>query len=473
MQKNTSKNIFAKIESGLQRVRTQSAFMLSKHESLIIRTQSGFTLVELIVVITIVWILSTIGFVAYSGYLGGARDGNRIASLTKLSDSLQTYAASKSLPLPDNSVNISATGTILGYQGYVGENVLETIDFTNGGKDPKDESYYTYYLSKDRKKLQLLTFLEEQTAQNSTGIDKAFASDYSNRYPKTYGQSLGIVVDSTKTPVQEISSIQSAGELDIFSTNTSYTILYKDGESLTGDKTVLRGAIGWGGLVGYWNFDTLSGWVFKDYSKNNTSGSASGWLTTSTDGVMGNSANFDGIDDGYYTSVINDIWGNNAAPHTISAWIKFPSIPSCQYNSGCRQWVLLLWDAQTGTWVYSGTHHWLLGWSVAYEWIGSGQFWIWNGNNIKPPLSVNTWMHIASIYDGEDEYLYINGKLFKHEVHTTRDMNIKNSKLFLWRFRTDEFPYQWKLDELRIYNRALDSLEVANIYNAERKQAGL
>ena len=148
MQKNTSKNIFTKRETGLFKDRSQKAF----------------TLVELIVVITIVGILSTIGFVAYSGYLGGARDGNRIASLTKLSDSLQTYAAAKSLPLPDDAINIDASGTTIAYQGYVGENVLETIDFTNGGKDPKDDSYYTYYLTKERNKLQLLTFLEEQTA---------------------------------------------------------------------------------------------------------------------------------------------------------------------------------------------------------------------------------------------------------------------------------------------------------------------
>ncbi|MCD5375173.1 prepilin-type N-terminal cleavage/methylation domain-containing protein [Candidatus Gracilibacteria bacterium] len=39
----------------------------------------AFTLVELIVVITIVGVFSTIGFVSYSGYLTGARDSNRIS----------------------------------------------------------------------------------------------------------------------------------------------------------------------------------------------------------------------------------------------------------------------------------------------------------------------------------------------------------------------------------------------------------
>jgi len=41
----------------------------------------AFTLVELIVVITIVGILSTVGFVSYSGYLTWARDSNRISQM--------------------------------------------------------------------------------------------------------------------------------------------------------------------------------------------------------------------------------------------------------------------------------------------------------------------------------------------------------------------------------------------------------
>jgi len=115
------------------------------------------------VVITIVGILSTVGFVSFSGYLASARDSNRYSQLTKLSDSLQTYATTKSLPLPDDYIEITASGanTVLAYQGYIGTDVLETIDYTNGGKDPKDDSFFTYYLTKDRKSLQLLALMEE------------------------------------------------------------------------------------------------------------------------------------------------------------------------------------------------------------------------------------------------------------------------------------------------------------------------
>lgn len=72
--------------------------------------KSAFTLVELIVVITIVGILSTIGFVSYSSYLTGARDSNRISQMVKITDSMQVYSSTKSLPLPDNKIDITASG---------------------------------------------------------------------------------------------------------------------------------------------------------------------------------------------------------------------------------------------------------------------------------------------------------------------------------------------------------------------------
>ena len=131
------------------------------------------------------------GFVAYSGYLTGARDSNRYSQLTKLSDSLQVYSTTKSLPLPDDHIEITASGTTIAYQGYAATDVLETIDYTNGGKDPKDESYFTYYLTKDRKSLQLLAFMEETAAVNSIFQGyKSHAADYRNRFPVVYGDEL-------------------------------------------------------------------------------------------------------------------------------------------------------------------------------------------------------------------------------------------------------------------------------------------
>ncbi|MDQ7022877.1 MAG: prepilin-type N-terminal cleavage/methylation domain-containing protein [Candidatus Gracilibacteria bacterium] len=99
--------------------------------------KQAFTLVELIVVITILAILATVGFVSFSGYLAGTRDVNRVSQLKSMSDALELYTTKKSLPIPDNKVDIKSGTNLIAYQGYIGKNVLETIEYTESGLDPK------------------------------------------------------------------------------------------------------------------------------------------------------------------------------------------------------------------------------------------------------------------------------------------------------------------------------------------------
>jgi len=122
----------------------------------------AFTLVELIVVITILAILATIGFVSFSGYLAWTRDTNRVAQLKSMSDALELYRTKKSLPIPDDKVDIKTNSKTIAYQGYIWKNVLETIEYTESWLDPKDKTYFSYYLTKNKKYFQLMAFLEEE-----------------------------------------------------------------------------------------------------------------------------------------------------------------------------------------------------------------------------------------------------------------------------------------------------------------------
>ena len=126
------------------------------------KKNKAFTLVELIVVVTILAILATIWFVSYSSYLTWVRDTNRLAQLVSIHDGLELYRTRNDLPLPDDNVEVKASAATIAYQWYAGSNTLETIDFTKWWKDPKDDQYFSYYLTKDRKYFQLLAFLEEE-----------------------------------------------------------------------------------------------------------------------------------------------------------------------------------------------------------------------------------------------------------------------------------------------------------------------
>ena len=246
----------------------------------------AFTLVELIVVITIVWILSTVWFVSYSGYLTWARDSNRISQLTKLSDSLQVYSTSKSLPLPDDNIQILASGSVVGYQWYVGVDVLETIDYTNGGKDPKDQSYFTYYLTKDRTSMQLLAFMEEETSvigyNNLNLWNTTNAADYSDRFPKVYGRKLWILTQvDTNTPAQEITGVTN---VDIVLENTiTYISHISDEEQFEWVGTVIKAAIpngsckrikqtGWASWNGIYTINPGWTWEISVYCDMETAG---------------------------------------------------------------------------------------------------------------------------------------------------------------------------------------------------------
>jgi len=205
----------------------------------------GFTLVELIVVIVILWVLATIGFVSYNGYLAWARDGNRITQLRNLNDSLNLYSTDKDLPLPDDYVTVQAGSNVVGYQWVAGINTLDLIDYKNGGTDPRDDGFFTYYLSGDRKKVQLLTFLEETDNLQASlpFVSQTHAVDFSNRFPKVFGSKLGVLtLTSNKTPINQVWSISTAGALDISTTTTIYTAHISDSVTVEWDSSVLAAA---------------------------------------------------------------------------------------------------------------------------------------------------------------------------------------------------------------------------------------
>ncbi len=73
----------------------------------------AFTLVELVVVITILAVLGTIGFLSISGYSKKARNSNRVYDMKVIEKALSVYIQTTSLyPNPDSATAISYSGGI-------------------------------------------------------------------------------------------------------------------------------------------------------------------------------------------------------------------------------------------------------------------------------------------------------------------------------------------------------------------------
>lgn len=96
-----------------------------------IKRHFGFTLVELIVVITILVILGTIGFTSISGFSSNARDSSRASDLSNLAKSLDVaYQKTNSFPSPDNVFSVTYSGGVLWNQGTISEGVMNFISAT-------------------------------------------------------------------------------------------------------------------------------------------------------------------------------------------------------------------------------------------------------------------------------------------------------------------------------------------------------
>ena len=173
--------------------------------------KQAFTLVELIVVITILAILWTIAFISLQWYARDARDSVRVADLKSIEKWLEFLLLTDSkLPKPESSINIVASGTTIYYQWYAWETVLWKISVHGKAKDPLDDIHYTYMTDTNLRNYQLLWFSEwsDVLAYNKNILNQTNAADYSERYWIVRWKELWIITDANNTPVQEIETTE-------------------------------------------------------------------------------------------------------------------------------------------------------------------------------------------------------------------------------------------------------------------------
>ena len=189
----------------------------------------AFTLVELIVVITILAVLWTIAFVSFQWYAASSRDSVRITDLKNIDKVLKLkVTAWETLLLPEQALKLTASWTTLGYQWNMSQKLLSHYGVSNGWLDPLDNIPYTYSVNENRNKYQLLGFLEvwDSVALN---INKTFA-DNLQRFPKTTWDTLWILVnETTNIPLVESWWIS---ELDIENTPDTYGMIIQNSTSI-------------------------------------------------------------------------------------------------------------------------------------------------------------------------------------------------------------------------------------------------
>ena len=119
--------------------------------------KKGFTLVELIVVITILAILGTIAFLSLQGYSKKSRNSVRSIDVGVMKQSLWIFVIeSWKYPQPDNAQNISYSWVTVFSQWVFWDNVMKNLwDLSHKPVDPQLEIEYNYSVSQSRNKYQL------------------------------------------------------------------------------------------------------------------------------------------------------------------------------------------------------------------------------------------------------------------------------------------------------------------------------
>lgn len=142
----------------------------------------GFTLIELIVVISILSILGTISFTSLQWFSENARDGVRVSDTNNIEKSLEIFFVKNGkYPTPDSYVNLAPDITDtenLRKQWTLWDDVMSEINRNLPKKplDPSLESEYIYSIS-NNKEFQILALFEgdQYTFNNDVLLNKAYA----------------------------------------------------------------------------------------------------------------------------------------------------------------------------------------------------------------------------------------------------------------------------------------------------------
>ncbi|MBD2336607.1 DUF4347 domain-containing protein [Calothrix sp. FACHB-156] len=212
------------------------------------------------------------------------------------------------------------------------------------------------------------------------------------------------------------------------------------------------------GLVGYWKLDETSiGTTVIDSSGFNNNGShvniasPSGPSTNvpSLNFTDTSSLSFDGVND-YVNIASNPSLNLSAGTFTQSVWIYSQITDNGYHGILGYQPGGSTSERYPGIWVFEQTR--------IHAGFGDGSNWnsFSTGNVLKP----NAWNHIVTSFDGTTYKAYVNGQEVNSTTQFAGRKPAATQQLNIG--RVDNY-FQGQIDDVRIYNRALSTAEIANL----------
>lgn len=366
----------------------------------------SFTLIELLVVVAVIGLLASIAIYALNNARKNGRDAKRIADLKSFSQAMELYY------LDNNHYPIWDTGGCINDPNNPLSSILVPDYLGSLPKDPFNNLYCYYYKTQNSGKIYKIAAFMEKMKEKALN-DGGTADSYYERFSLEEGTQISLT-DS------DLSGPQTAWKL------------YKDSS-----------------IVAFWKMDETS-WngtpnEVTDSSGYENDGTAKNDLTTTeTDCISGRCGDFDGEDD--YIEV-PDFTGT-FTELTVETWIfpkeynNYKKIVDFGISDTGRRFTLQLEADGIDFELDGGISGWV-------EWFST---------------PANQWLHVVGVWRGKDFIrLYVKGELKAEntEAPTISTLTIQSSDAhIIGRRITAKNFFNGKIDEVRIYNRALTACEI-------------
>jgi hypothetical protein len=212
------------------------------------------------------------------------------------------------------------------------------------------------------------------------------------------------------------------------------------------------------GLVAAYSFNEGSGMTITDSSGNSNSGTTSG-PTWTAPGKFGSALSFDGVND--YVTIPNSSWLDISGTNlTISFWTNIQN-----NNDGIDDVILAkLWAPTNSSPYYQ--------YGIEFDANGAKTLDFFFGDTsgtLRGPFSMTPslglWTYVTFTYDGTAVKGYLDG-VQKFSTSTTQSIQARGNVLQLGVDAALGQPFSGKVDEVRIYNRALSQAEIQADMNA-------
>lgn len=193
-----------------------------------------------------------------------------------------------------------------------------------------------------------------------------------------------------------------------------------------------------------WKLDESSGAIASDASFSGASGALFNNPTWTT-GKINGGLSFDGVNDYVETG-----YTANLPKWTIATWVKSPAAPSSAPASGPinrDKNFQISWNHPNATFRGAADVR------VGGTWYAAS----------FGPLQGNTWYHLAATYDGENLKAYKDGVLITTNSTPSGNPFNETASLKFGRHANGSQYFNGTVDQVRIYNRALDDNEVAGL----------